>query len=318
MYLGVCIHVTDHEPVNYTVEYIQSSCSTLPLFRECCSEPGKKSLVARLCALQIVLVGRKLHSYWLLKRGSGIAKLKGASLWGVASGWELVLFPDDVSLSGGKIRLVVCLFHFGSGAPDCWRIVNSWCNAGVHCEIPQWLSRRTWISTRQFELLVWASLCVPTGRGKSLCYAIFSYVQTTSNRDLKDCFLHLRFELNSAIKQDEASLVHIARRNALSWDSFTTSRVGKTNLYQNLHVHGLWTRQHKISIPFTWSKVIPNSENQNGIGRFPDLSSPLAEWKVWLARLGGNHVALVWGWKDTPLDLSFYLWGSLAFASQIF
>ena len=144
------------------------------------------------------------------------------------------------------------------------------------------------------------------------------FVQTTSNRDLKDCFLHLRFELNSAIKQDEASLVHIARRNALSWDSFTTSRVGKTNLYQNLHVHGLWTRQHKISIPFTWSKVIPNSENQNGIGRFPDLSSPLAEWKVWLARLGGNHVALVWGWKDTPLDLSFYLWGSLAFASQIF
>ena len=31
MYLGVCIHVTDHEPVNYTVEYIQSSCWTFPL-----------------------------------------------------------------------------------------------------------------------------------------------------------------------------------------------------------------------------------------------------------------------------------------------
>jgi len=53
------------------------------------------------------------------------------------------------------------------------------------------------------------------------------------------------------------------------------------------------------------TKYIPNSENQNGIGRFPDLSCPLAEWKVWLARLGGNRVALVWGWKGTPLDLSF-------------
>ena len=65
-----------------------------------------------------------------------------------------------------------------------------------------------------------------------------------------------------------------------------SSRVGKTNLYQNLHVHGLWTWQHKISIPFTWRKIIPNSENQNGIGRFPDFSSPSAEWKVGLARLG--------------------------------
>ena len=142
------------------------------------------------------------------------------------------------------------------------------------------LSRR---STRQFELLVWASLCIPTGRGKSLCYTILSYVQT--NRDLKDCFLHLHFESNSAIKQDEASLVHISRRNTLSWDSFIASRVGKTNLYQNLHVHGHWTWQLKISSPFMWRKIIPNSENQNGIGRFPDFSSPLAEWKVWLARL---------------------------------
>jgi len=50
--------------------------------------------------------------------------------------------------------------------------------------------------------------------------------------------IDLRFESNSAIEQDEASLVHIARRNALSWDSFTAFRVGKTNLYQNLHVHG--------------------------------------------------------------------------------
>ena len=134
--------------------------------------------------------------------------------------------------------------------------------------------------TRQFKLFVWASLSVPTGRVKSLCYAILSYVQT-----LKDCFLHLRFESNSAIEQDEASLVHIARRNALLWDSFIASRVGKTNLYQTLHVHVHWTWQHKISIPFTWRKIIPNSANQNGIGRFPDFSFPLAEWKVWLARL---------------------------------
>jgi len=63
------------------------------------------------------------------------------------------------------------------------------------------------------------------GSGKSLCYAILSYVQT--NRDLKDCFLYLRFESNSAIEQDEALLAHIARSNALSWDSFTASRVGK-------------------------------------------------------------------------------------------
>jgi len=47
------------------------------------------------------------------------------------------------------------------------------------------------------------------GRGKSLRYTILSYVQT--NRDLKDCLLHLRYESNSAIEQDEARLVHIAR-----------------------------------------------------------------------------------------------------------
>jgi len=33
---------------------------------------------------------------------------------------------------------------------------------------------------------------------------------------------------------------------------------------------------------------------------------------------GGSHVALVWGWKATPLGLSLYLWGGLAFASHIF
>ena len=118
--------------------------------------------------------------------------------------------------------------------------------------------------TRQFKLLVWASLCVPTGRGRvsaTLSFLTFKLTVTW------DCFLHLRFESNSTIEQDEASLVLIARRNALSWDSFTASRVGKTNLYQNLHVHGHWVWQHKINIPLTWRKIIPNSVNQNRIGR---------------------------------------------------
>jgi len=30
----------------------------------------------------------------------------------------IVSFPDDFSLSRGKIRLVICLFDFGSGASD--------------------------------------------------------------------------------------------------------------------------------------------------------------------------------------------------------
>ena len=141
----------------------------------------------------------------------------------------VVSFPDDFSekyvwWSAYSILVLVrrnvgALFYF-----NLTRDVTQ-----PHSEIPQCvnrLSRTTWMSTRQFELLVWASLCVPTGRGKSLCYAILSYVQT--NSDLRNCFLHLRFESNSAIEQDEASLVHIARRNALSWDSFTASRVGKT------------------------------------------------------------------------------------------
>jgi len=46
------------------------------------------------------------------------------------------------------------------------------------------------------------------GKGEESRYTILSYVQT--NRDLKDCFLHLRFEWNSEIEQDEALLVHIA------------------------------------------------------------------------------------------------------------
>ena len=121
------------------------------------------------------------------------------------------------------------------------------------------------------------SLSVPTGRGKSLCYTILSYVQ--SSRDLKDWFFHLCFESNSAIKQDEASLVHIARRYTLSWDSFTASRAGKTNLYQTLHVHVHWMWQHEISIPFMGHKIIPNSANQNGIGRLPDFSSPFGRMK---------------------------------------
>jgi len=36
---------------------------------------------------------------------------------------SIVSFPDDFSLSGGKIRLVICPFHFGPGAPEYWRIV---------------------------------------------------------------------------------------------------------------------------------------------------------------------------------------------------
>jgi len=142
---------------------------------------------------------------------------------------------------------------------------------------------RTWTLTGQFELLVWASLSVPTGRGKSLCYAIPSYVQT--NRDLKRLLCPSPFESNSAIEQDKALLAHGARRNALSWDSFTASRADEMNLCQSLHVHIHWTWQHKISIPFTWRKIISNSANQNGIGRFPDFSSPLTEWKVGHARL---------------------------------
>jgi len=35
----------------------------------------------------------------------------------------LVSFPDDFRLSGGKICLMIRLFHFGSGVPECWRIV---------------------------------------------------------------------------------------------------------------------------------------------------------------------------------------------------
>ena len=37
----------------------------------------------------------------------------------------IVSFPDDFSLSRGKIkiRLVICLFDFGSGVPECWYIV---------------------------------------------------------------------------------------------------------------------------------------------------------------------------------------------------
>jgi len=58
---------------------------------------------------------------------------------------------------------------------------------------------------------------------------------------MRDGFLHLHFESNFLIEQDEASLAHIARRNVLLWNSFTASRAGKTNLYTNLHVHMHWT-----------------------------------------------------------------------------
>jgi len=54
---------------------------------------------------------------------------------------------------------------------------------------------------------------------------MLSYVQT--NCDLKDCFVHLRFELNSANYKTKHRLRR-ARRNALSWDSVTVSRAGET------------------------------------------------------------------------------------------
>jgi len=98
-----------------------------------------------------------------------------------------------------------------------------------------------------------------------------------------DCFLHLHYESNFLINQGEASLMHIARRNA-PCDSFTASRAGKTNLYTNLHVHVHWTWPNKISIPFTWHKVIQNSVNQNRIGRFPDFLFPFWQNKRLLAR----------------------------------
>jgi len=94
-----------------------------------------------------------------------------------------------------------------------------------------------------------------------------------------DCFLHLHYELNFLINQSEASLTHIARRNALC-DSFTASRAGKTNLYTNVH----WTWPNKISIPFTWHKVIQNSVNQNGISRFPAFFFPFWQNKILSAR----------------------------------
>ena len=124
------------------------------------------------------------------------------------------------------------------------------------------------------------------GKGESLCYTILSYVQT--NHGLKGSFLHLHFESNSAIEQDEASLAHIARRNTLSWDSFTASRTGKTNLYTNLHIHMHSTWQHKISVPFMWRKIIPNSANQNRIGRFPDFSSPFGRMKSLACKTRGQ------------------------------
>jgi len=47
-----------------------------------------------------------------------------------------------------------------------------------------------------------------------------------------------------------------------------------------------------IKLALTRCKIIPNSANQNRIGMFPDLSSSLAEWKVWLARLCSSHLTV--------------------------
>ena len=108
----------------------------------------------------------------------------------------LVSFPDAFSLSGGKyvwwsaysilvpVRWDVgVLFHFNL-TRDVLRITSGIRNSSTCKPAVKNKLSRTWMLTGQFELLVWASLSVPTGRGKSLCYAILSYVQT--NRDLKE------------------------------------------------------------------------------------------------------------------------------------
>jgi len=63
----------------------------------------------------------------------------------------------------------------------------------------------------------------------------YPYVQT--NWDMRDCFLHLLIVL---VDQDKASLAYIARRTALSCDSFTISRallVKQTSAQTYTHVH---------------------------------------------------------------------------------
>ena len=108
----------------------------------------------------------------------------------------LVSFPDAFSLSGGKYvwwsaysilvqvrQDVGALFHFNL-TRDVLKITSGIRNSSTCKPAVKNKLSRTWMLTGQFELLVWASLSVPTGRGKSLCYAILSYVQT--NRDLKE------------------------------------------------------------------------------------------------------------------------------------
>ena len=98
------------------------------------------------------------------------------------SGGSLVSFPDDFSLSGGKILLVIRLFRFGAGALD----VGTLFYFNLTRDVTRITFRNSSVreppaknkQSRQLELLVWPSLSVPTGRGKSLCYAILSYVQT--------------------------------------------------------------------------------------------------------------------------------------------
>lgn len=87
------------------------------------------------------------------------------------------------------------------------------------CELAGcWWGNSSWL---------WVFLSITTGGGKCLCYAILSYVQT--NRDIRHCFLHLHFELNFLIDQDEASLAHTTRGNTLLCDSLTASRAGKAS-----------------------------------------------------------------------------------------
>ena len=102
------------------------------------------------------------------------------------------------------------------------------------------------------------------GRGKSLGYAMLAYVQT--NRDLKECFLHLHFESISAIEQDEASLETASQHPELIKETST-----KTYMYTCIE-------HDNIKLAFCLYDA-NNSVNQNELRRFPEFFPPLAEKK---------------------------------------